>query len=104
MNNLYICHMDSKTPKEENKLTPLIQHLVDRLEEKNLKIAFGLEAQGHIPTIERMIKEFNAPSDTNPDGEDISHSLYLWDKIAKEIGWDAKTAMAYYIRYLRNKK
>lgn len=95
--------MEQEQP-EKRKLPPIIQSLVDKIEKKGLKITFGLEAQGHIPTIERMIQEHNAPSDVNPDGEDISHSEHLWDKIAKEIGWDAKTAMAYYIQYLRKNK
>lgn len=75
------------------------------VEEKiKMKVAFGLVAQGHIPTIERMISEYSAKSEINKEGADLSHSGYLWDKIAKEIGWLKETAMLYYIRYLRTKE
>lgn len=71
-------------------------------EEKKIKVAFGLVVQGHIPTIERMIAEYSAKNEINTEGTDLSHSEYLWDKIAKEIGWSKETAMLHYIRYLRN--
>jgi len=41
----------------------------------NTPVLFGLKQQGHIPTIERMLK----------DGA-------TWKEIGKEIGWDPKTA------------
>ena len=46
----------------------------DELLEKfgDTEILFGLIAQGHIPTIEKMLE----------DGK-------LWEQIAKEIGWVA---------------
>lgn len=78
-----------------------IQHLVDKMEEKKIKVCFGLEAQGRIPTIERMISEYSAVNEINTKGEDLSHSEYLWEKIAKEIGWCKETAMLHYIRHLR---
>lgn len=53
---------------------------------------FGLEQQGHIPTIEKMIKEFGN-----------STSSHLWENIGKEIGWDGTTAAYHYIEYLRKK-
>lgn len=46
-------------------------------------VAFGLEAQGHIPTIEAAISE----------GVD-------WQEIGLRINWDGETAKAYYERYL----
>jgi len=49
-------------------------------------IRFGLVAQGHIPTVERML------------AEDAS-----WDDIGKEIGWCPKTAEKHYGWYLENK-
>jgi len=78
------------TEVEDFPLPPLIQHLVDKMEEKNLKIAFGLEQQGHIPTIERILEECGC-------------NEYAWQKIGKEINWCPKTASYYYIKYLRNK-
>lgn len=75
---------------KEKKLPPLIQHLADAIEKKDLKIQFGLEQQGHIKTIEKMLTEFGS-----------ARSEYIWEKIGKEIGWDYKTAAFYYIEYLR---
>ncbi len=77
---------------EERKRKPLsapIQHLADAIEKKGLQIKFGLEQQGHIPTIERTLDEFKRSSQ------------YVWEKIGKEIGWDPNTACYYYIDYLR---
>ncbi len=51
----------------------------------SVPIVFGLEAQGHIPTIEAMLN----------DGEE-------WPEIGRRIGWDWKTAKAYYQRFLSN--
>lgn len=52
----------------------------------NPVIVFGLAAQGHIPTIEKMLS-------------DGSH----WSEIGKTIGWDACTARDYYERYCCSK-
>lgn len=46
-------------------------------------IAFGLEAQGHIPAVEAAIAE----------GAD-------WQEIGRRIGWDGETAKTYYERHL----
>lgn len=82
----------------EKKLPPIIQSLVDKLEAQNMKITFGLEQQGHIDTIEKMIDEYS----TERGG--LSSSVHLWTKIANKIGWDCKIAMAHYIHYLRTQK
>lgn len=87
-----------------SSLPEALQHLIDKIEEKNLTIKFGLEAQGHIPTIERMISEYSSADEINVDGVDLSHSSLVWDKIAKEIGWEKETLMLHYIRHLRMKK
>jgi hypothetical protein len=55
--------------------------------DSNVRIVFGLEAQGHIPTIEASIKE----------GAD-------WAEIGRRISWDGETARAYYQRYLVRSK
>lgn len=47
------------------------------------RVLFGLEAQGHIPTIEAMLAE-----------------QANWQEIGRRIGWDGATARAYYKRYL----
>lgn len=59
----------------------------ERLEELmkqfgGVRIRFGLEAQGHIPTVERMLAE----------GKN-------WDEIGDVIGWCGPTAKEYYERY-----
>lgn len=46
-------------------------------------IAFGLEAQGHIPAVEAALAE----------GAD-------WQEIGRRVGWDGETAKAYYERHL----
>ncbi len=47
------------------------------------RVVFGLEAQGHIPTVEAMLAE----------GQD-------WKEIGRRIGWDGETAKQYYERHL----
>lgn len=42
-------------------------------------IVFGLRAQGHLPTIERMLEEGRT-----------------WEEIGQEIGWCSKTAERHY--------
>jgi hypothetical protein len=42
---------------------------------------FGLKAQGHIPTIQRMLTEGKT-----------------WEEIGREIGWDPGTAEKFYMR------
>ena len=48
-----------------------------------VRIQFGLEAQGHIPTVERLLSEGKT-----------------WDEIGDVIGWHGPTAKEYYERYL----
>ena len=79
--------------KGNKPLPPLIQKLADGINKKGLKISFGLEQQGHIATIERMLNEFGSAT-----------SEYVWEKIGKEIGWSPNTAACYYIEYLRTKQ
>lgn len=54
--------------------------------EEPTKIAFGLEAQGHIQTVEAALAE----------GAD-------WQEIGQRINWDGETAKSYYERYLARK-
>lgn len=55
-----------------------------------MNVKFGLEQQGHIQTIERILDEYGV-------------NEYAWNKIGKEIGWDANTACYFYVKYLRKK-
>jgi len=59
--------------------------------ENGLIIKFGLEKQGHIPTIERLLNETGS-------------NEYTWQKIGKEIGWCHTTAAYWYISYLLTAK
>lgn len=52
----------------------------------NVPILFGLEAQGKIPTIEKMLAEQKS-----------------WDEIGIAIGWMPDTAKEHYERYLKRK-
>jgi ABC-type Zn uptake system ZnuABC Zn-binding protein ZnuA len=57
---------------EKSKIPEIFQHLIDKMEEKNMKIVFGLEAQGHIPTIEKILNEFGS-------------NEYAWEKSVKKL-------------------
>ena len=52
------------------------------LKECGVRIKFGLRAQGHIPTIERMLGEGKS-----------------WDEIGSAIGWHSQTAKEWYEKY-----
>jgi FMN phosphatase YigB (HAD superfamily) len=51
---------------------------------ENVQVNIGLEQQGHIPTVEKMLE----------DG-------MSWDEIGKAIGWHGPTANQWYIAHLR---
>lgn len=55
---------------------------------QGVPVKVGLEAQGHIPTIEAMLKDWG-----------YSHK-YVWEAIGKKIGWCPLTACASYVNYL----
>lgn len=61
------------------------------MNKKGYRVAFGLEQQGHIQTIENILDEFGS-------------NEFAWNKIGKTIGWCPKTACYHYVNYLRNKK
>lgn len=53
----------------------------------NVPVLFGLEQQGHIPTIQRMLGEGKS-----------------WDEIGREIGWCPETAREWYAGWLEGRK
>ena len=57
------------------------RELAELFRDSNVRVLFGLKAQGHIPTIERML----AAGDS-------------WNEIGKAIGWDPETAKQHYER------
>ena len=73
----------------------------------NVRIVFGLEAQGHISTIQAEIKRWNDSYKKQfPDEEplDMSYSKHVWDGIGKIIGWCPFTAALAYFEWLNDKK
>lgn len=82
---------------DNNKDLPeSIKSLTEELEEKNAKISFGLEQQGHIKTIEDYLAKWDNPN--------MLYNTQVWNDIGKKIGWCPLTAALYYFRYLENKK
>lgn len=77
-------------------------------EKKDLKIVFGLEAQGHIPTIQTEINRWNKSFQSDyPEHKDINmmYSKHVWDGIGKIIGWCPFTAALNYFEWLsKNEK
>lgn len=73
---------------------------------KDVKVVFGLEAQGHIPTIEAIIKRWNDSYKRDyPDQPlNMMYSKHVWDEIGKTIGWCPFTAALYYFEYLEENK
>lgn len=55
------------------------------------RVKFGLEAQGHIPTVEKMLDMYGS-------------TRYAWNEIGKKIGWCEVSARDGYIRYLMRQK
>lgn len=63
---------------------------------KKVKVVFGLEAQGHLPTIERILNKWN-------DEVDMTYSIHVWEEIGREIGWCPFTAALHYFNYMNKK-
>ena len=83
------------------------KEIIEGLENKGLKVVFGLEAQGHIPTIQAELKRWNdsyKQQFPNEEPIDMSYSTDVWRGIGKIIGWDAFTAALYYFEYLNTRQ
>lgn len=92
----------------ENKKN-IIEEMAKLIDDKGLKLVFGLEAQGHIPTIEKIISHWNETHNKEfPDEEidtiDYKYSKFVWEIIGKEIGWCPFTAALYYFKHLDKNK
>lgn len=75
-------------------------------EKKGLKIVFGLEAQGHIPTIEAELRRWNESFRKDYPEEKDHDMIYckaVWEEIGKKIGWCPFTAALSYFEYLNKK-
>ena len=83
-----------------------MKDLIDEFEKSGVKPVFGLEAQGHIPTIERIIKRWNDSyaRDYPKNPLNMIYQEHVWQEIGREIGWSPFTACLYYFRYLENSK
>jgi hypothetical protein len=75
-----------------------MKELFEAAENKGLKVEFGLEAQGHIPTIEAELKRWNE------GGTDMTYCKAVWEGIGKKIGWCSFTAALSYFEYLNKKQ
>lgn len=78
-----------------------MKKLFEAAENKGLGVVFGLEAQGHIPTIEAEIKRWNEGIEY---GNDMTFCKAVWEDIGKKIGWCPFTAALYYFEYINNKQ
>ena len=81
-------------------MSDLLDELSEKLEAKGLKPVFGLEAQGHLPTIEKILEKWN--NHEYPD-LDMVYSKCVWEEIGKEIGWCPFTAALSYFK-IKNKQ
>lgn len=80
-----------------------MEKLIKQAEKANVKVVFGLEAQGHIPTIQAEIKRWNDSfKEHYPDSEnvDMSYEKHVWEKIGKIIGWCPFTASLSYFEWI----
>lgn len=71
--------------------------------DRNVKVVFGLKAQGHIPIIEAELKRWNDSYKKQFPNEgplDMSYSKHVWEGIGKKIGWCPFTAALSYFEYL----
>jgi hypothetical protein len=77
--------------------------IFEQAEKKDLKVVFGLEAQGHIPTIQAEIKRWNDLYRNQYPNEpplDMSYTKHVWDGVGKIIGWCPFTAALSYFEWL----
>lgn len=85
-----------------------MKELFEAAEKKGLKVVFGLEAQGHIPTIEAELKRRNEDFEKDyPEhkGKNVmTYSRHVWEDIGKKIGWCSFTAALSYFEYLNEKQ
>lgn len=78
--------MDSK---KKSKLPKSIERLAKAIDDKGLKVKFGLEQQGHLELIESKFKKY----------PDFKYNQMIWTDIGEEIGWDSLTAALWYFQF-----
>ena len=80
-----------------------MEELFEDAEKRGMKVAFGLEAQGHIPIIQAELKRWNdsfKEQFPNEKHMDMTYSIHVWDSISKIIGWCPFTAALSYFEWL----
>lgn len=79
-----------------------MSEVIQKVEDSGLKVVFGLEAQGHIPTIESIINKWNESYKNHYPDEPLNmiYSKHVWEEIGKKIGWCPFTACLNYFEYL----
>lgn len=83
--------------EKENKLPPVVNKFVDKLEKKDLIITFGLQPR-HIETIEKELERFGNRE------IDAKYVKYVWEKLGRELAWEPFTLALYYFEYLERKR
>jgi len=73
-----------------------MKKLIEQAEKTNVRVVFGLEAQGHIPTIQSELKRWNE----NEYNTDMTYNKHVWEGIGKIIGWCPFTACLSYFEWL----
>ncbi|CAM1357638.1 hypothetical protein [Tenacibaculum halocynthiae] len=73
----------------------------DLVKAMEVKVVFGLEAQGHLPTIKKILDKWNEPRIENQ--VDMTYCKHVWEEIGKEIGWCPFTAALSYFQ-IKNKQ
>ena len=95
------CNKCTLQPPVQGK--EVLADLGEQLDMSGMKVVFGLEAQGHIPTIQKEIKRWNdAYKEQFPDEEplDMTYSKHVWDGIGNMIGWCPFAAALSYLEWL----
>ena len=75
------------------------------MSDKKIKIAIGLEQQGHIETIENYFKKYETRFiEANGKKIDPKFAYYHWEDIGRIIGWCPLTACLAWFEYQDNLK
>jgi hypothetical protein len=86
----------------EDKLPPILQTLSDAIEQKGMKITFGIQAK-HLEIIEEERLRMNSVDLPNIPKErwpDMIYSEYFWEVIGKKVGWLPFTICLHYFKHL----
>lgn len=85
---------------DEKNLIDSMKDLSEAIERSEVNIQFGLNQQGHIETIERILNKWNDFTEDSEYKTNMMYSIHVWDEIGKEIGWHPLSAALKYFEYL----